>query len=574
VSLAAVCRRLGKVDRRASALAFALALAALFVRLDGLGERSFGHPENYIAGVPMPEWVHPNARRTDLGGVVEGMRTDGHPPLYFAFMLAWTGLFGHGLVALRLPSALLGAASVALVYRLALRAGDRRTALLAGALVALSGLHVYWSQLARMYVPTSFLVLASTLLLVRLREAPRPALAWGYGLTTAAALWTQLYAWPAIAAQALWIAWRGLRRRAVPAAVPALACALIAAVPVVAQLLHRTATVNEFQQSPWGYFALGHAFSTRLPFWGAAPAAPVPATWLAAGTLALLLLALARPSQPAMEAGREVEFLAARPGRVIFAGLAALALASMFAVWRFVSWAAMAGPVRPAVVACALLPLGLAAVTGVLLVRTAAPRRLTATGTDAADDARGLVAVLAVAPLLLMVAVSRFHGALVDRGTVVFLPYLLLLVAVGARACGRRPWLPAVVSVALLAVSVASLAHYRRAQATPRDYAGLARELAHHLAPEDLVLLDSSYRDPPLLYYFGDAHHQFALRRRWRQLAAPSPSRLWIVAWDRDALAEPPGGTVPGFRPTATVLRAHHAAAALHLRRARTVEGR
>src|SRR5688572_6466677 len=131
-------------------LCLAIVLGALALRLHGLGDRMLSHPENFAPGLPMPEWVRFPPPSHDVESVLRGNLIDGHPPGYFLGLLAWSKAFGASLTSLRLPSALLGALSVGLLALIALREGNRWTALLAAALLALHGHHLYWSQLARM----------------------------------------------------------------------------------------------------------------------------------------------------------------------------------------------------------------------------------------------------------------------------------------------------------------------------------------------------------------------------------------------------------------------------------------
>ena len=75
---------------------------------------------------------------------------DFHPPFYYLLLKFWSNLFGSSEVALRSLSILFGLATIYLVYKL----GGRIAALL----MATSGLHIYYSQEARMYAMSAFLV--------------------------------------------------------------------------------------------------------------------------------------------------------------------------------------------------------------------------------------------------------------------------------------------------------------------------------------------------------------------------------------------------------------------------------
>ncbi len=86
---------------------------------------------------------------------------DFHPPLYYLLLKVWSYIFGTNEIALRFPSIIFGLLTVYLVYRIALLITVHRsqfTAIIAALLLATSGLHIYYSQEARMYALTAFLV--------------------------------------------------------------------------------------------------------------------------------------------------------------------------------------------------------------------------------------------------------------------------------------------------------------------------------------------------------------------------------------------------------------------------------
>lgn len=112
--------------RRAAALGLITALA-LLLRLHSIGEQSFWTDEAYTALVYTlpPEQLLARLVVDDL-----------HPPLYPLFVDVWAWLFGTGEVALRLPSALFGAALVPAVAGLTWRLFSGRLGEVAGWLAA------------------------------------------------------------------------------------------------------------------------------------------------------------------------------------------------------------------------------------------------------------------------------------------------------------------------------------------------------------------------------------------------------------------------------------------------------
>jgi len=83
-----------------------------------------------------------------------------HPPLYYLTLRPWLALVGESELALRLPSALAGVLTVALLLRAGRNWLDERAARWAALLLALNPFHVWYSQEARMYALLGLLALA------------------------------------------------------------------------------------------------------------------------------------------------------------------------------------------------------------------------------------------------------------------------------------------------------------------------------------------------------------------------------------------------------------------------------
>ncbi len=81
-----------------------------------------------------------------------GARPETHPPLYYSLLGIWMNIFGRSETAVRLPSALISILNVGLLYWLARRLFNREIALMAAGLLAVSPLHIWYGQEARMYV--------------------------------------------------------------------------------------------------------------------------------------------------------------------------------------------------------------------------------------------------------------------------------------------------------------------------------------------------------------------------------------------------------------------------------------
>ena len=103
-------------------------------------------------------------------GVMEG---DSHPAGVQVFLYYWTQLVGWNELWVKLPFALMGIASVFLIYVIGKQWFNRKTGLLAAAFFAVSQLTVFYSQLARPYSAGLFFVLLTTFFWNKILFAPK-----------------------------------------------------------------------------------------------------------------------------------------------------------------------------------------------------------------------------------------------------------------------------------------------------------------------------------------------------------------------------------------------------------------
>jgi len=134
---------------------------------------------------------------------------DLHPPLFYVFAHFWQYL-GHGEITTRLPSALAGLATIAVLWPAVRRWFGTRAAAVATLLLALWPAHVYYSGEFR---PSALAVLLATLSFSLFPEAVREAgeKRWAYWLVTAAGLYLDYSFLPLVLAQGA-IAWAMHRR--------------------------------------------------------------------------------------------------------------------------------------------------------------------------------------------------------------------------------------------------------------------------------------------------------------------------------------------------------------------------
>lgn len=83
---------------------------------------------------------------------------DYHPPGYFLLLWSWSHIFGFSEIAVRIPSVFLGVGTVVLTYLIGKNLFNKKVGIIASLLLAVSALHIYYSQEARMYSLSTFSV--------------------------------------------------------------------------------------------------------------------------------------------------------------------------------------------------------------------------------------------------------------------------------------------------------------------------------------------------------------------------------------------------------------------------------
>jgi mannosyltransferase len=127
---------------------------------------------------------------------------------YYALLHVLVGWFGHSAFVIRLPSVLAAGGAAGAVSLLALRMFDRRVALAAGVLTAVSLPLVFWGQDARGYAPMVALVAGSFAAFASLVETGSRRAWLAYVVLTVLAVYASFVAVLAVPAQVAALAWR------------------------------------------------------------------------------------------------------------------------------------------------------------------------------------------------------------------------------------------------------------------------------------------------------------------------------------------------------------------------------
>ena len=83
---------------------------------------------------------------------------DFHPPLHYILLWEWGRVFGFSEISMRMPSVLLGLATIYITYLIGKRVSNNKVALLAALLLSINPLFLYYNQEARMYTLAAFAV--------------------------------------------------------------------------------------------------------------------------------------------------------------------------------------------------------------------------------------------------------------------------------------------------------------------------------------------------------------------------------------------------------------------------------
>jgi len=545
-----------------------------YARLYDIGEKSISHPEMYVPNIRMPEALSEPRQRLTLTQVLTGtFSSDTHPPGYYILMYGWTKVFGTGLFAIRFPSVLLGIASIALLIWLGHLAGERRAAWVAGALLALNGLHVRWSQIARMYSLACFLGLLATVLLLLLAQGrgPRRLLGALYVLVILAGLGTNVYFWPLFLTHMVWSFLSAAREKApLPAVCRVQILALILGSFFLASAAYQSGNTvailsKDVLLHARQYVAFCHLFPVfdleREP--GAAsqlqgildallPAARVITVLL--GVALLIVAARIREASPAAWTGL--------PGGPSTRGWLGAALLTIVAIQGFILVALRYVKPQPPPTwklsqALIVLP-PLIAVSGVVCerywakisewMRPHAQRNWLA-------SSRSVIWLLALFPFGILAAFALLKPILIARGLVVFAPYLLLLLALGlVRLASTQRLVGGAIVVVLLALHAGSLLLYTPALSGEVDFGQFSRALIPELQPDDTIVLRKNWAVTPILYYLkADQHRLVEFAKLEKTLRDPATQRVWLVLLYRDDLTESAKSALTEFGPVKTV---------------------
>jgi hypothetical protein len=150
-----------KTDRRELWFMVALTLATAILRAQDVLGRSMWLDEGTTLMRLNGSWLMVLSNLINVAGV---SMIDTHPPVYFLALKWWTSLAGYTEFALKWFSVVCGVLAEPLIYVLARKLFNRRTAVIAAVMLLLSGLMQWYSHELRMYTLVVCAALLSTYL--------------------------------------------------------------------------------------------------------------------------------------------------------------------------------------------------------------------------------------------------------------------------------------------------------------------------------------------------------------------------------------------------------------------------
>ena len=200
-----------------------LALLAAVVRLPTLAQQSFWLDEGYTARL----------LRMSLGGMLRTIpKTESTPPVYYVLAWLWTRVFTQSEYGVRSLSALAGIATIPVAYAVARRLAGRRAAVLAGLLLAVAPLMVWFSQEARAYALATLLATLTLLCTVSYLEEQESRWLVGWSVCAALGLATHYFVAFVLAPEVVLLVWRTRRDARLAAALGLVVVVALALLPL------------------------------------------------------------------------------------------------------------------------------------------------------------------------------------------------------------------------------------------------------------------------------------------------------------------------------------------------------
>lgn len=504
-------------------------LLGALCRLYGLSQAPISETEIWVPGIQLPPYDFADPQpRLSLGKVLTGtVAAEPHPPAYYVLMLGWTQLFGTGLFAIRFPSALFGIASIGLIYAIARLEKDQLTGLLAAGMLALHGFHVFWSQEAKMYALACVLSLLSTwclLVLCRSRRRPQLCILF-YAATTLLGLATVVYFWLIFVAQLLWVGLNHVTRKAPLLGVlrwQILLCIVASPLWSVMAYQSRRASylTKDMLSELFHFLQFGYLLGMRHT--------SLPPSTLVFVTKIILCLFVLFFLMYTFVLRREyiIEAMAVPgPPPSLVLGVGVVICCSIFV---FAYRAHRVDPSRTnTILVSGIMPLLLCTVDCVLRRSGGIIQKLR--GVFEGRPLLPLSSWLVIVPFILLVLVSFFTPLFVQRGTLVFMPYMIIALCDGILLFTRYDIKKLVVIMLfLIPLQIFSVQHYRKLDHFSFNNKKFYDRWYPKIAQSDVIFVRRNWTTTPIFYYLKWDQYRFIGLKDIQEIAKHPDARVWV----------------------------------------------
>ena len=155
----------------------------------------FGLVFNFLPMTPLwlDEAQSASIAREDFSSLIDALRRDGHPPLYYFLLGFWSDLFGSSDSALRAFSGILGGATIIMTWFIARIHLNEKASFLAVSLIASSPFSIRYATEVRMYSLLILLLLSAYFHFYKVSHKPNNKNRFFYSLSLTCMLFTHYW---------------------------------------------------------------------------------------------------------------------------------------------------------------------------------------------------------------------------------------------------------------------------------------------------------------------------------------------------------------------------------------------
>jgi len=142
------------------------------------------------------------------------------------------------------------------------------------------------------------------------------------------------------------------------------------------------------------------------------------------------------------------------------------------------------------------------------------------------------IVLLALVPFLMVCFGALFRPMVDKQALIAFTPYLLIVIAAGARSLASSVVLAVPLAIVLVLLFVASVWHFHGMPQTNKDYAAIAKIITGRMKGNDVVFVrPGMWYATPLYYYLDPAR---LVGENYQAYSAKPNARIWLVLFHEE----------------------------------------